>query len=95
MHPDICTGGRRIPSADCGGYRGGDESGNFTAVKERMNREANDFDKENTGQEKGFGLWNVHQRIRLGYGAPCGVELSSEEGKGTRVVLRVLRNMGD
>ena len=64
-------------------------------LKERMNREANDFDKENTGQEKGFGLWNVHQRIRLGYGVPCGVELSSEEGKGTRVVLRVLRNMGD
>lgn len=64
-------------------------------LKERMNREANDFDKENTGQEKGFGLWNVHQRIRLGYGAPCGVELSSEEGKGTRVVLRVLKNMGD
>ena len=63
-------------------------------LKERMNREANDFDKENTGQEKGFGLWNVHQRIRLGYGVPCGVELSSEEGKGTRVVLRVLKNMG-
>lgn len=55
-------------------------------LNERLNQEAGD-----SQQEKGFGLWNVHQRIKLCYGAPCGVEIESEEGRGTRVVLRVLK----
>ncbi|MEG1639341.1 MAG: sensor histidine kinase [Ruthenibacterium sp.] len=36
-----------------------------------------------------IGLENVHRRIRLRYGAPYGVEITSEPNQGTRVVLRL------
>ena len=35
-----------------------------------------------------FGLRSVHQRLTMLYGPPYGVEMDSEEGTGTRVVIR-------
>lgn len=40
--------------------------------------------------ERGFGMWNVNQRIRLCYGGDCGIEVESVESRGTKVILRVL-----
>ncbi|MGG6312118.1 cache domain-containing sensor histidine kinase [Paenibacillus macerans] len=39
----------------------------------------------------GFGLWNVHQRVRLHYGPDYGVEIDSREGEGTRVTVKLPR----
>lgn len=36
-----------------------------------------------------IGLKNVHERIRLVYGAPYGIALESEPGEGTTVLIRV------
>ncbi|GJM78081.1 hypothetical protein HMSSN139_05770 [Paenibacillus sp. HMSSN-139] len=35
----------------------------------------------------GLGLRNVHERIRLNYGEPYGLKISSVQGEGTRIVL--------
>lgn len=37
----------------------------------------------------GVGLRNVDERLRLTYGAECGLSISSKEGKGTRVRLKL------
>lgn len=37
--------------------------------------------------EKGFGLANVNERIRMNYGAEYGMEIYSEKGRGTRVEI--------
>ncbi len=44
-----------------------------------------------TGEEVsgGYGLHNVHQRIRLYYGERFGVELASVDGHGTDVAIRI------
>ena len=34
-----------------------------------------------------IGLYNVHKRIELLYGSEYGLEIKSETGKGTEVVL--------
>lgn len=39
--------------------------------------------QEISAGENGFGLLNVHQRLRLRYGEPCGVVLESQTGQGT------------
>ncbi|KWX88578.1 histidine kinase [Paenibacillus riograndensis] len=41
------------------------------------------------GEMFGIGLRNVNERIRLHYGPSCGLSVSSEIGKGTRVTLRI------
>ena len=40
-------------------------------------------------QMTGFGLVNVHQRIRLTYGADYGLTLDSGIGQGTTITLRI------
>lgn len=37
----------------------------------------------------GFGFRNVHSRLRLHYGAPYGLTIHSEAGKGTAVTVRI------
>ncbi len=37
----------------------------------------------------GIGLYNIHQRLRLMYGEPYGVEIYSKEGCYTKVVLKI------
>ena len=41
--------------------------------------------------ERGFGMWNVNQRIKMCYGETCGIEVESEENRGMKVTLRVLK----
>ena len=41
------------------------------------------------GDRVGFGLATVHERLRLLFGAPYGLEIHSEEGVGTTVCARV------
>lgn len=41
------------------------------------------------GQRVGFGLSTVHERIRLFFGAPYGLYLSSREGVGTTIYVRI------
>ncbi|MNB94471.1 putative sensor-like histidine kinase [compost metagenome] len=37
----------------------------------------------------GIGLRNVNERLRLHYGSSCGLQVFSEPGRGTRVILRI------
>ncbi|WP_379163694.1 sensor histidine kinase [Paenibacillus sp. sgz5001063] len=41
------------------------------------------------GEMFGIGLRNVNERIRLHYGPQLGLSVSSEPGRGTRVILRI------
>jgi two-component system sensor histidine kinase YesM len=54
-------------------------------------RDASDEHGETVG---GFGLHNVHQRLRLYFGERYGVEIDSREGAGTRVSIRIPRKQG-
>lgn len=40
-------------------------------------------------QEDKIGLHNIHERIQLMYGEQYGVEIYSEEGRYTKVVLKI------
>lgn len=37
----------------------------------------------------GIGVGNVHKRLQLVYGQPCGLTIESEKGKGTRITVRI------
>ena len=51
---------------------------------------------EETGKEVsgGFGLHNVHQRLRLYYGEAYGVQVNSKEREGTTVTIRIPKQLG-
>ncbi|KRF42179.1 sensor histidine kinase [Paenibacillus sp. Soil787] len=40
-------------------------------------------------QSGGFGIMNVHERIRLYYGEPYGLKLESDQGVGTTVIVSI------
>ena len=42
-----------------------------------------------TGERAGFGLSAVAERLRLYYGAGYGMEIHSEEGRGTVIEIRI------
>lgn len=42
-----------------------------------------------SGERVGFGLVTVHERLRLLFGPPYGLTLSSREGEGTTVTVRI------
>ena len=44
-----------------------------------------------TGERVGFGLVTVHERLRLLFGPPYGLTLSSRQGVGTTVTVRIPR----
>ena len=46
-------------------------------------------DEADTDGEIGIGIRNTNRRIRLQYGSPCGLDLYSEPGKGTRLAIRL------
>lgn len=48
-----------------------------------------DSDNHEDQDEGGFGLQNVHQRLRLYFGEQYGLQLESTEGAGARVSLRI------
>lgn len=48
--------------------------------------------EEEEPAEGGFGLQNVHQRLRLYFGCEYGVELESTAGTGTTIFVRIPKN---
>lgn len=42
---------------------------------------------------KGYGMQNVHYRIRLYYGEEYGLKIESQPGEGTRVVVRIPKRL--
>ena len=52
--------------------------------KEKIER-LNDFNEDS----KGIGLRNIDERIKIFFGQDCGISIESDEGKGTKVVLRI------
>ncbi|KRF03624.1 histidine kinase [Paenibacillus sp. Soil766] len=64
-------------------------------TEDRLNQLRNDLMNPHTPQETGnevsggFGLHNVHRRIRLYYGESSGVQVESTEGEGTKVTIRI------
>lgn len=45
------------------------------------------------GKRAGFGLAAVHERIKLYFGADYGVDIYSEYGEGTRIEVRISKNI--
>ncbi|MCL2035508.1 MAG: sensor histidine kinase [Oscillospiraceae bacterium] len=45
--------------------------------------------EESSNPHKSYGLANVHKRLQLYYGKDCGLDISSDYGKGTTVILRL------
>lgn len=41
------------------------------------------------GQERGYGLFNVNERIKLSYGSSYGLKVKSIQGEGTRIEIRL------
>lgn len=62
-------------------------------MKERLTfpKEGLSTEQDNEEQESGFGLFNVHQRLRLYFGEPCGLILESSYGEGARISVRIPR----
>lgn len=42
---------------------------------------------EENHESGGYGIVNVQERIRLTFGNTCGLQIDSEEGKGTTVTI--------
>lgn len=45
------------------------------------------FNKRNHSSGHGYGVWNIHERIKLTYGAPYGLQYDSAPGMGTKVTI--------
>ena len=43
------------------------------------------------GERVGFGLSTVHERVRLFFGPPYGLSISSQQGVGTTISVRIPR----
>lgn len=60
---------------------------------EKLNRYIHGESTERPGkkdvQSHGIGLLNIHERLMLQYGSPCGIQIDSEEGKGTKVTILI------
>ncbi|MNP70524.1 Histidine kinase-, DNA gyrase B-, and HSP90-like ATPase [compost metagenome] len=57
--------------------------------KEKIDSILGDTGKnESPSRFSGMGVRNVHERIRIMYGEPYGIQLFSEEGLYTKVVIR-------
>jgi two-component system sensor histidine kinase YesM len=54
---------------------------------QQIRRRLEGEETENVGL--GFGLNNVHQRIRLHYGPCYGLQIDSKLGQGTTVTIRI------
>ena len=55
----------------------------------RMPEETNEATEAGEQEGSGIGLLNVQRRIRLYYGQQYGLEVESEAGRGTRVLMRI------
>ena len=52
-----------------------------------VNRLRTEIEKPCKETEKGFGLANVNERIRMNFGAEYGMTIESEKGVGTKVSI--------
>jgi two-component system sensor histidine kinase YesM len=55
----------------------------------RMDQINNELSQKNWIAGNHIGLKNVNQRIKLIFGAQCGIHFSSEFGKGTELIIRI------
>jgi len=62
-------------------------------IRESLNAPKKDSstEQDELAYESGFGLFNVHQRLRLYFGEPCGLILESTYGEGARISVRIPR----
>lgn len=60
------------------------------SIKNKMNQEKQEdiYDHHN-GNQSGFGLCNVQQRLKLYYGTDCGMSIESQLGVGTTIKLKI------
>ena len=79
---DVEDNGIGIPKAELESIRAGLKEQNVMEYDEQ-----NAKLRRNSG--RGSGLQNVHQRIGLYYGNQYGLEIYSEEGEGTEVIIRI------
>lgn len=79
---DVEDNGIGIPKAELESIRAGLKEQNVMEYDEQ-----NAKLRRNSG--RGIGLQNVHQRIGLYYGNQYGLEIYSEEGEGTEVIIRI------
>ncbi|ETT63661.1 multi-sensor signal transduction histidine kinase [Paenibacillus sp. FSL R7-277] len=68
-------------------------AGRLEALRESVEHPIQSEEPEDTGQG-GFGLQNVHQRLRLYFGPEYGIRLDSSEGYGTQITVRIPKNRG-
>ncbi|SFD65854.1 two-component system, sensor histidine kinase YesM [Paenibacillus catalpae] len=58
-------------------------------LQEELEKPIDSLAAQQDDQEGGFGLQNVHQRIRLYFGQPYGVEICSIYGEGSKISVRI------
>ena len=64
----------------------GIEESRLKEIEEELGEPSADGDKDGEG---GYGLKNLHDRIHVFYGEKCGVTITSDTGKGTKIALRI------
>lgn len=57
--------------------------------QEDIKRAMEDSPNRTLHSMNGIGVGNVHKRLQLVYGQPCGLAIESEKGKGTRILVRI------
>ena len=57
----------------------------------RLEEIQNRLNEEKSTSESSYGLYNIHQRIKLFYGSNCGLSISINKYGGTTISIRILR----
>lgn len=57
--------------------------------KEKLNSIKENMQNFNITSKSGIGLSNVHERIKLMYGSPYGIEIESTEDANTRITIKI------
>ena len=57
----------------------------------RLEEIQNRLNEEKSTSESCYGLYNIHQRIKLFYGSDCGLSISLNKYGGTTISIRILR----
>lgn len=55
----------------------------------QLHKRFNGEREDNSGQESGIGLKNVHDRLQIGFGAEYGITVESEQHRYTRVTIKI------
>lgn len=66
-------------------------SANLFACENKASFFQDELEQQVQDHNGGFGLFNVHQRLRLYFGEPCGLVLESTYGEGARISVRIPR----